>query len=165
MGSYNFITVLGGSYLPQEASHQVEGREPFSYQKSHQAFIQIKTIFTPPPDWSPQTCLNCQSIYHSFILKWKQNRIFCTLFSSVQSLSHVQNFATPWTAARQASLSIANSRLLKRMSIESMMPSNHLRLCCPLLLLPSIFPSIRVFSNESVLRIRWLSFKQQSIVF
>ena len=77
-------------------------------------------------------------------------------FSSVQSLSHVQLFMTPWTAARQASLSITNSRsLLKLMSIESVMPSNHLILCRPLLLLPSIFPSLRVFSNESALRIRW----------
>ena len=73
-----------------------------------------------------------------------------------KSLSCVQLFVTPWTAARQASLSITNSRsLLKLMSIESMMPSNHLILICPLLLPPSIFPSIRVFSNESVLRIRW----------
>ena len=73
-------------------------------------------------------------------------------FSSVQSLSRVRLFATPWTAARQASLSITNSQsLLKLMSIESVMPSNHLILCCPLLLLPSIFPSIRVFSNESAL--------------
>ena len=75
--------------------------------------------------------------------------------SSVQSLSRVQH-ATPWTAAHQASLSITNSRsLLKLMSIESVMPSNHLILCHLLLLPPSIFPSIRVFSNESVLRIRW----------
>ena len=75
---------------------------------------------------------------------------------SVQSLSLVQLFATPWTAARQASLSITNSwSLLKLMSIESVIPSNHLTLCCSLLLLPSIFPSIRVFSNESVLCNRW----------
>ena len=75
---------------------------------------------------------------------------------SVQSLSHVQLFATPWTTAHQASLSITNSQSLpKLMSIESVMPSNHLILCRPLLLLPSIFPSIRVFSNESALRIRW----------
>ena len=75
--------------------------------------------------------------------------------SSVQSLSHVRLFATPWTAAGQASLSITNSRsLLKLMSIELVMPSNHLILCHPLLLPPSIFPNIRVFSNESVLRIR-----------
>ena len=77
------------------------------------------------------------------------------MFSSVQSLSHVRLFATPWITAHQASLSITNSRsLLKLMSIESVMPSKHLILCCPLLR-PSIFPSIRVFSNESVLCIRW----------
>ena len=75
---------------------------------------------------------------------------------SVQSLSRVRLFVTPWTAARQASLSITNSRsLLKLMSIESVMPCNHLILCRPLLLLPSIFSSIRVFPNESVLCIRW----------
>ena len=74
----------------------------------------------------------------------------------VQSLSHVELFATPWTAAHQASLSSNNSQsLLKLMPIESVIPSNHLILCYPLLLLPSIFPSIRVFSNESVLHIRW----------
>ena len=78
------------------------------------------------------------------------------MFSSVQSLSHVRIFVTPWTAARQASLSITNSRSPRKpMSIESVMPSNHLILCRPLPLLPSIFPSIRVFSNESALRIRW----------
>ena len=77
-------------------------------------------------------------------------------FNSVQSLSCVQLFATPWTATRQASLSITNSRsLLTLMSIESVMPSNHLILCRPLLFLPSIFPSIRIFSSESVLCIRW----------
>ena len=74
----------------------------------------------------------------------------------VQSLSRVRLFATPWTAAHQASLSITNSKsFLKFMSIKSVMPSNHLILCHLLLLLPSIFPSIRVFSNESVLPIRW----------
>ena len=77
-------------------------------------------------------------------------------FSSVQSLSCVQLFVTPQTATCQASLSITNSwSLSKLMSIEPVMPPNHLILCCPLLLLPSIFPSIRVFSNESVLHIRW----------
>ena len=76
-------------------------------------------------------------------------------FSSVQPLSHVRLFGNLWTAECQASLSITNSQsLLRLMSIESVMPSNHL-LCCPLLLLPSIFPSIRVFSNGSVLCIRW----------
>ena len=76
------------------------------------------------------------------------------LFSSVAQLC--QLIATPWTTAHQDSLSITNSqRLLKLMSIESVIPSNHLTLCCPLLLLPSIFPSIRAFSNKSALRIRW----------
>ena len=78
------------------------------------------------------------------------------VFSSVQLLSRVWLFATPWTAAHQASLSITNSwSPPKPMSIESVMPSNHLILCRPLLLLPSVFPSIRVFSNESALHIRW----------
>ena len=78
------------------------------------------------------------------------------LLCSVQLLSHVQYFATPWTAAHQASLSITNSQSpQKPMSIESVMLSNHLILCRPLLLLPSIFPSMRVFSNESALHIRW----------
>ena len=76
--------------------------------------------------------------------------------SLVQSFSHVQLFVTPWTAVLHASLSFTNSwSLLKLMSIESVMPSSHLILCRPILLLPSIFPSIRVFSNESVLHIRW----------
>ena len=85
----------------------------------------------------------------------KQNS-YLLLFSSVQSLSRVRLFATPWTAACQAFLSITNSRSSpKPMSIELVMPSNHLILCHPLLLLPSIFPSIRVFSNELALHIRW----------
>ena len=87
-----------------------------------------------------------------FMSKWN----FSIQFSSVQLLSRVWLIVTPWTAAGQASLSITNSQsLLKLMSIESEMPSNWLILCCPLLLPPSIFPSIRVFSNESVLCIRW----------
>ena len=82
--------------------------------------------------------------------------IYLFQFCSVQSLSRVQLFATLWTAVRQASLSITNSwSLLKLISIESVMPSNHLILCHPLLLLLSIFPSIRVFSNESAVHIRW----------
>ena len=91
-------------------------------------------------------------------LLWRNLHVYpqqCSV-SSVQLLSHVQLFVTPWTAARQASLSITSSwSLLKLMPIESVMPSNHLILCRPLLLLPSIFPSIRVFSDESGLRIRW----------
>ena len=99
------------------------------------------------------------------LFKWKGKD--CTAlgsskFNLVQLLSHVRLFVTPWTAVRKASLFIANSQSwLKLMSIESLMPSNHLILCRPLLLLLSIFPSIRVFSNESVLRIRWPNFQLQ----
>ena len=83
---------------------------------------------------------------------------------SVQSLSHVRLFATPWTAACQASLSITNSRsLLRLMSIKSVMPSSHLILCHPLILLPSVFPSIRVFSNKFVLCIRWPEYRSFSL--
>ena len=85
----------------------------------------------------------------------ESNGMTLNLFSSVQSFSHVRLFVTPWTAACQASLSITNSwSLLKLMFIESVMPSNHLILCRPLLP-SSVFPSVRVFSNESVLHIRW----------
>ena len=87
--------------------------------------------------------------------------LFC--FSSVQSLSHVWLFATPWIAARQASLSITNSRSsLKLTSIKSVMPSSHLILCCPLLLLPPIPPSIRIFCNESTLHMRWPKYRSFS---
>ena len=95
--------------------------------------------------WAPLLC-------SSFLLA----TYFTHQFSSFQSLSHVQLFVTPWTVAHQASLSITNSQsLLKLFSIELVMPSNHLILCHPLVLLPSIFPSIRAFSNDSALRIRW----------
>ena len=81
------------------------------------------------------------------------------MFLSVQSLSRVRLFVTPWTTARQVSLSITNSlNLLKLMSIELVMPSNHLILCCPLLHFSSIFPNIWVFSNESALHIRWAKY-------
>ena len=99
------------------------------------------------------TCRNNWWKFSFILLLWW---IFNMVFSSVQSLSHVRLFVTPWIIARQASLSITNSRSsIKLMCIESVMPSSHLILCPPLLLLPSIFPSIRVFSNESVLCIRW----------
>ena len=92
----------------------------------------------------------------SFHVRVPGTLVVLNQFSSVQLLSCVQLFVTPWTAAHQASLSITDSRsLLKLLSIESVMPSNHLILCCPLLIPPSIFPSIKVFSNESVLCIRW----------
>ena len=100
-----------------------------------------------PDNLDSSLCILQPSISHD---------VLSVQFSSVQSLSHVQLFATPWIAACQASLSITNSwSLPKPMSIESVMPSSHLILCCPLLLLPSISPSIRVFSNESTLHMRW----------
>ena len=98
-----------------------------------------------------------------------ENKSFSTILldsvymCSVQSLSRVRLFVTQWTAARQASLSITSSQsLLKLMSIESVMPSSHLILCHPLLLLPSIFPRMKVFSNESILRIRWQKYQSFS---
>ena len=97
-------------------------------------------------------------MYHIFFIYFSINgHLGCFhVFISVQSLSHVRLFATPWNAACQASLSITNSwSLIKLMPIKSVMPSNHLILCCLLLLPPSIFPSIRVFPNESVLHIGW----------
>ena len=115
---------------------------------------------------------------HSSILAWripmdrrawwatdfKTVNHYIVQFNSVQLLSHVQLFVTPWAAARQASLSITNSQsLLRLLPIESVMPSNHLILCRPLLLLPSIFPSIRVFSSKSALHIRWPKFWSFSI--
>ena len=112
-----------------------------------------------PENKTPQ-----DSFIHFWVLFWRtqkylNGKVIYTLsfqFSSVHSLSHVWLFATPWTAACQASLSITSSQISpKLMSIESVMPSNHLILCRPLLFLPSIFPSIRVFSNESVLCSRW----------
>ena len=108
-----------------------------------------------PPSWTSLSLRAPQSRVPSAL---QYIPIICLFHqvSEVQSLSRVRLFVTPQTAARQASLSITNSRsLLKLMAVESVMPSNHLILCHPLLLLPSIIPSIRVFSNESVLHIRW----------
>ena len=100
-------------------------------------------------------CLYCMCTPHSGTMTMRSVQYSSVQFSSVQSLSHVWLFATPWTAASQASLSITSSwSLLRLMSIEAVMTSNHLILCHALLLLPSIFPSIRVFSNESVLQIK-----------
>ena len=104
--------------------------------------------------WLRFTFSGCLILPYGMVY-WLSDSLWC-MFSSVQSLSHVWLFLTPWTAACQASLSITNSwSLLKLMSVESVMPSNHLILCRPVLLPPSITPSIRVFSNESVLHIRW----------
>ena len=104
-----------------------------------------------------QTKIKVMIEFHSGSSQWRHTGLLYSFFSSVQfSRSVMSNSATPWTAACQASLSITNSwSLLKLMSIKSVMPSNHLILCCLPLLLPSSVPSIRVFSSESVLRIRW----------
>ena len=138
-------------------------------------------IFAPPPNSLEQSpysnweaisqaislikVLNKAETHQSYIVCFFQlteTRVFILLsvqFSSVQLLNHIWFFATTWTAARQASLPLTNScSLLKLMSIKLVVPSNHLILCWPLLLPPSVFPSIRVFSNESVLRIRWTKY-------
>ena len=139
--------------------------------KKDVVFIHSGVLFSNVKEENNAICSNMDAIrdYHT---KWskpeKERQIpydityMCNLkygavqFSAVQSLSHVWLFATPWIAARQASLSITNSRSLpKLMSIKSVMPSSHLILCRTLLLLPSIPPSIRVFSNESTLCMRW----------
>ena len=101
--------------------------------------------------------MNCQlKFQQAFCLEFQKTKLISRCISSVQSLSHVPLFATPWTAACQASQPITNSRSSLRLpAIESVMPSSHLILCRPLLLLPPIPPSIRVFSNESTLRMRW----------
>ena len=118
--------------------------------------------FPPPGDlphprkWTQVSCISCIGrciLYHWVTWEAPRNSV---QFSSVQSLSHVRLFMTPWIAARQASLSITNSQgSLKLTSIESVMPSSHLILCHPLLLLLPIPPNIRVFSNESTLCMRW----------
>ena len=121
-------------------SHSPSARD-LSYGNSHNNLTSNGRLYR---------CLKFTFIFLEFILCCYQDD------SSVQSLSCVRLFATPWITAHQASLSITNSQSLhKLMSIESVMPSSHLILCRPLLLLPSIFPSIRVFSNESALYIRW----------
>ena len=105
--------------------------------------------------WEIFHCIYVLQILYSFICWWT-SRLLLYVLSWVRTLSHVWLFVTPWTTAHQASLSITNSRsLLKLMSIKSVMPYNHLILCHPLFLLPSVFPSIRGFSNESVLWISW----------
>ena len=127
------------------------------YQITNGIFTELESnVFTIYLE--TQKTLNNQSNLDKEKWSWG-NQAPWVQFITIQLLSRVRLFATPWTAASQASLSITNSRSLpKPMSIESVMPSNHLILCHPLLLLPSIFPSIRVFSNESALHIRWTKY-------
>ena len=116
----------------------------------------MKHVICQVPCWVLNVLMNSHSVPLRELILLQFCRQGSWSFSSVQSLSRVRLFATPWTAARQASLSITNSRSsLRLMSIESVMPSSHLILCRPLLLLPPIPPSIRVFSNESTLHMRW----------
>ena len=126
----------------------------FPYFLSFCYMLSFRRSYSLPPEYAH--FFACQKTGTLNVVTPLPRLFHIPQFSSVQSLSHVQLFVTPWTAACQASLSITNSRRLpKLMSTESVMPSSHLILCCPLLLLPPIFPSIRVFSNESALLIRW----------
>ena len=116
----------------------------------------LLSVLCPPPSG--------EAALPIFLFRWTLLSSFFWANNSVQSLNHVQFFATPWTAARQASLSITTSQSLPRlMSIEMLMPSNHLILWHPLLLLPSSFPNIRVFSNELALHIRWPKYRRFSL--
>jgi len=143
-----FLLLLGGSWGSPCGLYWHNGRDDF--------ILSLHSV-------SEFTCLECWDIsLESFKYRSLGSSRFPGLcchesgYSSVQSLSCVRLFVTPWTAARQASLSITNSQSLpKLISIELVMPSNHLILCCPLLLLLSILPSIRVFSSESVLHMKW----------
>ena len=132
--------------------------------------MKASSISTEPGQWRGETVnwrkeviKYCGRSDPIFFLRF--SLVICCIHFVVQSLSGVQLFSTPWTAAHQASLSFTISQsLLKLMSIESVMPSNLLILCRPLLLLPSLFPSIRVFFSESVLRIRWTEYWRFSFV-
>ena len=140
--------------------------QPHGLYVAHQAPLSLGILQARILEWvsMPSSCRSSEPrgrnqvffIARRFFTLWGTREAPVMTFSSVQSLSHAWLFATPWIAARQASLYITNSRsLLRLMSIESVMPSSHLILCCPLLLLPPIPPSIRVFSSESTLHIRW----------
>ena len=139
---------------PEAKSPSSESGNPTLFTKSYQ-FCPIVRITQDVAFSDRLLALGNVNLGSLQVFPW----LDCSLlfhFSSVQSLSRVQLFATPWTAGCQASLSITNSQsLFKLMSIQSVMPSSHLILCHPLLLLPSIFPSIRVISNESALRMSW----------
>ena len=154
---------IQGIFPPQGSNPGLLHCRQIFYQLSHQGSPRIlkwvACLFSRGSSW-PRNWTRVSCTAGRFFTSWATREVHRTVqFSSVQSLSRVQLLATPWTTACQASLSITNTRSPpKPMSIESVMPSNHLILCRLLLLLPSIFPSIRVFSNESALRIRWLKY-------
>ena len=138
--------LLDKSGLYKSGSFTSEARAPFL----------LLSVLCPPASGEAALLI--------FLFKWTLLSSFFWANSSIQSLSRVQLFATPWTVARQASLSITNSWSLPKLtSIERLMPSNHLILCPPLLLLPSSFPSIRVFSNELALHIKWPKYRRFSL--
>ena len=153
--------------IPWTLAHQTSQSMGFSRQEYWSGYPLLSPGDLSDPGIEPMSYA-LQANYHlghqGSPLKYFMCELLCVhlvveflghQFRSVQSLSCVQHFVTPWTAARQASLSITNAwSLLKLMTIKSVMPSNHLILCCYFLLLASIFPSIRIFSNESVLPIR-----------
>ena len=140
--SQSIVTTLGGGYCPH-----------FLFFFIFIFFLRAMALFIHSTEYWLNTCV-LGTVRATGGTSSAVDQV--TVLVTVQSLSHVQLFRTAWTAAHQASLSITNSRsLLKLMSIESVMPSHHLVLCWPLLLPPLIFPSIRVFSDESVLHIRW----------
>ena len=178
MVQWELFSLLVGSYLLAVSLHSRErDRERESSLES--LYRRTNPIMKAPSSWPHLNLMTSQRSHLQIASCWRSSlqhmnvrgtesvhsrrheivsfqRQMLLTFSSVQSLNRIQLFATPWTAACQASLSSTNSwSLLKLISIESMMPSNHLILCHPLLLPPSTFPSIRVFSNESVLSIRW----------
>ena len=139
--------------LPVQSTLHIRWPKDWSFSFSISPSNEHPGLISFRMDWFS---LQSKGLSRVFSNTTVQKHQFFQWISSVQSLSHVQLFATPWSAARQASLSITNSRsLLKLMSIKSVMPSNHPILCHPLLLLPSVFPSIKVFSNELALCIRW----------
>ena len=124
--------------------------------KDREAWCATVHRISKSQTWLSNFTFYAPYLLYPFIYWWTSRLLPCPHFSSVQSFSRVWLFANPWIAAHQASLSITNSRSSLRLtSIQSVMPSSHLILCRPLLLLPPIPPSIRVFSNESTLHMRW----------
>ena len=167
---YPIFLVTKSPRFPENKLHQERNLNKKLILPSQQSWsVHLSTNYPELSNTDYFTSLTLCKLTRNHLM-FRENEKNCVIFFSkfqislVLSLSQVQLFATPWTAAHQASLSITNSRSLpKLMSIESVMPSKHFILCHPLLLLPSIFPTIRVFSNESLLCIRWPKYWSFSI--